>query len=127
MFYWKLHLESRGKTYEDRKPNKERILEAMETKGKQHSMDKHIKPMHFLFDNYRPQSFDHEVYECARRIWFCMIIPLLANTNTSTAKRALYGLITSLMYALVFREKQPWNQPDLSVSCPRMYRNAQRF
>ena len=114
MFFYKLHIEFRGKHHEERKRNKGRILESMQAMGK-HEMNTHIQPMHFLFDNYRPLSFGHEVWECARRIWFCMMIPLLANWPASSSKRALYGLLTSLIYSLWFRERQPWNQPDLLV------------
>lgn len=86
--------------------NKKHIEEYYNQDQKQ-TINKKIRPVLFLFDRYRFEYINFEVFESFRRIWFCMGIVLMENFYSS-AKRSFIGMLSALVYFIGFQYAKPF-------------------
>lgn len=70
---------------------------------RQHNSD--LKPLRFLFKDYKCDKWWFEVAEMYRRIFFVGILPLISPVS---ATRASFGCVLAIASVVYFREEQPY-------------------
>jgi hypothetical protein len=74
--------------------------------------DESLKPIEFLFFDYKPQYWYFEVTDLFRRIVFISVLPLLSQRNSM---KAYIGCTLALFSAIYFRELTPYRVEFINV------------
>ena len=72
-----------------------------------------LEPLKFLFFHYKPENYNAEWKECARRILLMGGVAILPSTSAenANAEKAFAGTIIALFFAVWDRERAPWDDP----------------
>jgi hypothetical protein len=68
-----------------------------------------LQPLKFLFFHYKPENYNAEWKECARRILLMGGVAVIP--STSRAEKAFAGTVIALVFAVWDRERAPWDDP----------------